>query len=755
MTRRAGRLRDPGLAFAVLLATACLVAAIPWLHAYSSTGAHIALLVAAAAPVLLAALASRTLGLGAPPAFFASAFFMAVTAFCSSGFSPGALGSALLHGPGRLLTETLPLTGGASAVPVVVAVWILGAVAGELAFRNTATSRVTGASLAVPVMSFLLALAVAAPAPGNTWLPAPVLLLAVASAAVARHEWEGRSSASVIDDASSVAPDRRPYRPIGLVVLLAAVVALGVPAIPGVAHARGSVYEPPPTASSLVTDPVASFGALRDQAAGRATPLLRLVTRGRTDGYLTVAVLDTFDGSEWTFASTFDPSGGRVPTPPGSVAPEIGNSSTSATVTVLRSLPVPMLPVFERPSRIVGIPVAVDAVHGMVVADEGIRLPARYTVASVAPDLTLAEIPAVDGIAGTADPGGQAGDLQLPADSSNAIATSARFVTAITGSRPAPTVVFLQEVIAALRRTEKRVVPAAGGVLGGTSLSQVINAVTVNRSATPEQFATFLALVARYVGIPARIATGFRIEPSAAVASLPTGSYSITARQAWTWVEVPVAGMGWVVADPTPLVTTTAGSPPPEQVQATPTTLPAPRANAVPRNQAAGGHAVAKPVRVRRPGHGGLALWALAAAIAGAVAIFLAAGLGIPAFLRRRRTGKRFSTDPALLAGGAWLELLDSLSRAGMDVRTGWTSSEVATEAGRHFGAGVPARVSEVGRVADRAMCSLADPPDFEAAMTAWRSQRQLGEEIQSGLDRRQRALTRISVGAPRREPKW
>ena len=32
----------------------------------------------------------------------------------------------------------------------------------------------------------------------------------------------------------------------------------------------------------------------------------------------------------------------------------------------------------------------------------------------------------------------------------------------------------------------------------------------------------------------------------------PPGSYTVTNRQAWTWVEVPVAGLGWVVADPTP-----------------------------------------------------------------------------------------------------------------------------------------------------------------------------------------------------------
>ena len=41
----------------------------------------------------------------------------------------------------------------------------------------------------------------------------------------------------------------------------------------------------------------------------------------------------------------------------------------------------------------------------------------------------------------------------------------------------------------------------------------MINAVTVDRAATPEQFATFYAVVARYLGVPARLVTGFRVAP--------------------------------------------------------------------------------------------------------------------------------------------------------------------------------------------------------------------------------------------------
>ena len=93
-----------------------------------------------------------------------------------------------------------------------------------------------------------------------------------------------------------------------------------------------------------------------------------------------------------------------------------------------------------------------------------------------------------------------------------------------------------------------------------------MNAITVDRAATPEQFATFLAVVARYLGVPSRVVTGFRV-PAAASATgpLPAGDYSLTNRDAWTWDELPLAGVGWVVVDPTPAATTIAASPRPNK----------------------------------------------------------------------------------------------------------------------------------------------------------------------------------------------
>jgi hypothetical protein len=281
----------------------------------------------------------------------------------------------------------------------------------------------------------------------------------------------------------------------------------------------------------------------------------------------------------------------------------------------------------------------------------------------------------------------------------------------------------------------------------------VINAVTNDRAATPEQFATLFAMVARYLGVPARLVTGFRLTPGSNGSPLPAGSYQVTSRQAWTWVEIPVAGLGWVVADPTPNTVVGVGSPPPETGVAAPTTVPN-RANAVPRSDIAGGHAVAKPVPVKVPNSQSLPWWAVLLVVLGGVlvvAALLGPGLAGVRRLLRRRARRR--NDPSQLAVGAWLELLDGLQQAGMITGPGDTSGEVATEAGHHFGPDVTSPVQAVGAVADQAVFSVSDPPDREAAEDAWETQRQVRRAVHRGLDGRQRVRALLAVGSAPREP--
>jgi hypothetical protein len=350
------------------------------------------------------------------------------------------------------------------------------------------------------------------------------------------------------------------------------------------------------------------------------------------------------------------------------------------------------------------------------------------------------------------------------------VATTARFVANLAGgTRPVASVAFLQAAAQALHTAEKRINPALTGTgnpasptvstttaapatAGGTSLSGVINAVTVNRAATPEQFATLYAMVARYVGVPARVVSGFRISPDSAGRPVPAGTYRVTDRQAWAWVEVPVAGLGWVICDPTPDVSTGQAEPPPDAVSAPATTVPPRQANVVPRSQAAGGHALAPrahiPVRARsRPSTG---LYVVVGTVT-VVLMALFAGPGQAALRRGWRRRRRRSSEPDLLAVGAWLELLDGLDRRGMRPPPGATASEIAEEVGHHFGADLVQRASAVAGVADRAVFSTS-PVAADAAVEAWATSRAVCREVVGGLDRRQRLRSALRVGdAPSR----
>jgi hypothetical protein len=282
----------------------------------------------------------------------------------------------------------------------------------------------------------------------------------------------------------------------------------------------------------------------------------------------------------------------------------------------------------------------------------------------------------------------------------------------------------------------------------------VINAVTFNQSATPEQFATFFAMVARDLGVPARVVTGFRLVDSPEAGSAPPGTYQITNRQAWTWAEIPVSGRGWVVADPTPETPTATPAPPPLAVQATPTTVTPPRANAVPRSQIAGGHALAKPAHIAPPQSHHLSWWGPALLVLlGIVVCGLLAGPGFAGLRRWVRRRLRRRSVPSELAVGAWLELLDGLHQAGLSPARGATSAEIAADAGRAFGEDVAAPVRQVGEVADRAVFSISHPPERADAEEAWEEQRRVRHIVLHSLDRRQRVRALLSVGSTPRQP--
>ncbi|WP_340698753.1 DUF3488 and transglutaminase-like domain-containing protein, partial [Cellulosimicrobium funkei] len=180
------------------------------------------------------------------------------------------------------------------------------------------------------------------------------------------------------------------------------------------------------------------------------------------------------------------------------------------------------------------------------------------------------------------------------------------------------------------------------------------------------QFATSMTMMARTLGIPARLGVGFlpgeRVDES---------SYQVTGRDSHAWPELYFPGQGWVRFEPTPAQQTG-----PTPTWATPVAV-TPGGPADPGNVPTPGATTAAPSAPATPtptapGAGGTTdgtqeestSWPLVVGVALLVAAVLAAGLW---FVLRRRTEAESLRD----AEDAWAELVARLGA--LDVR--WPSS--------------------------------------------------------------------------------
>jgi hypothetical protein len=90
-------------------------------------------------------------------------------------------------------------------------------------------------------------------------------------------------------------------------------------------------------------------------------------------------------------------------------------------------------------------------------------------------------------------------------------------------------------------RYDRGQVPSAGS--GGADLMQFME----DRVGYCEQFAASMAIMARVIGIPSRVAVGF-LEPDRAT----NGSWEFSAHDLHAWPELYFPGSGWVRFEPTP-----------------------------------------------------------------------------------------------------------------------------------------------------------------------------------------------------------
>lgn len=576
--------------------------------------------------------------------------------------------TALLDSPHAVLTTILPVPGGPELLVLPHAVvWLASFTAAELALRTRAP--LLPALPAVAAFGFPVVLGAAGP--GSNTLPAAVF---VASAAVL-----------VLVRSPASAPGGR-----GLAVAVPFAAALAVAAGLLGPHAPGLSSRDPYDLRRQVDPPVErpqSASPLDWMSAWTQHPDTALFTvratgPGAPDGDDSVTwrltVLDRFNGTKWTSGAELARSGGRVPSEPG--ADPGGRKRLEQRVTV-HDLPGIWLPAADRPTRVDtpdGTEVSVDPAAGVVAtgadgstggkANEGLE----YTAVS---QLPVYDVKRLQYAAATGDQAAK--EIPLTDDSGQPVAAVKTFreaaVRATRGSSyPYQQAVRLADWLRRNHRFDPNAVP-------GHTYRNLEYFLTSGRRGTSEQFAASFAVMARTLGLPARVAVGFRTG-----AGTEGGARRVTGADALAWPEVEFEGIGWVPFYPTPGRTTEEGSSVApagqpkerkkvdEEVAEQPRTSDPAKPGEKNEETAGGGAGGGPPAWVYPPS----ALVLLAAA-------YCLFALWVPYRRRRRRRGAADSGQRVL---GAWEQIVERLTEIGLPPTSAHTATEVASFGARRVG---------------------------------------------------------------------
>jgi transglutaminase-like putative cysteine protease len=646
----------------------------------------------------------------------------------------------------RTAVVPAPATNGAILLSVLV-VWFMAATADSLAFWRRATIGAVAPSLALFVWASTLGTdSLATRTTAGYFVAALLFLLVQHQSLVARGRaaFAGRrvrGGASVMTFGALA----------GAVAVLGGLV-LG-PALPGadadpLIDVRGLG---PSDRSYQVEPPLARIG---EDFVGRGRIEVFTVRSPRED-YWRVAALDRYEstnGGQWTLSAQ-----GRDQVQDGLHAP--------VDATMLRQefhitgLADRWLPAAYQPMQIEGgdDPLVVKA-STTLVSNRADPTDLTYTVSSRQPPGSIEPLTPAQ-IAGTAAPlpAEMRAYTNLPDDFPVGVRDTA---LAITNGATTP--------YDRARALEQFFLDPAQGFhysldvdLGTDAQSQ--NAITQflqSRTGFCVQFASSFTAMARAAGLPARVAVGYTPGRYDSI----SGLYRVTSEDAHAWGEVWLAGIGWTRFEPTPDSDLPGGSrlpggprvtPPAGSGPSAPATTAAPSSapTTAPATTAPRGRAqidINEPVAGR--GRGGFSFdWRIGLAlVAGAVAGVIATGVLIVAAKRRRRNRRRDNPDPAVAVTGAWEEVLDRLSEAGVDRQPARTPLELADVAPGRLPDDVAPPLRHLAETYSAARYGSV-VPDAEVAQVAWRDASSVSAALRAGVSSRERWRRRLDPTPLRR----
>ncbi|GAA1712861.1 transglutaminase-like domain-containing protein [Brachybacterium phenoliresistens] len=201
-----------------------------------------------------------------------------------------------------------------------------------------------------------------------------------------------------------------------------------------------------------------------------------------------------------------------------------------------------------------------------------------------------------------------------------------------------------------------------------------VTAMPQGRIGDQEQYAALTVVLARSVGIPARVVMGFEVPAGSA------GEATITGDDVTAWVEVAYEGQGWVRFDPTPEQDDTPTQPEKNKVEKPrPQVAQPPPPPAEPPSPPPGATSEDAPGEEEDPAQ--TSSWAVYAAAGSGPFLLLGALLAAIALAKaRRRAHRRTRGSAAERIDGGWQELLDVRADLGRPADVLVTRRELAAE---------------------------------------------------------------------------
>jgi len=224
---------------------------------------------------------------------------------------------------------------------------------------------------------------------------------------------------------------------------------------------------------------------------------------------------------------------------------------------------------------------------------------------------------------------------------------------------------------------------------------------TGSRTGTTEQFAAAYVVLARVIGIPARLVVGFR-QPARPQSD---GSYLVHNADVLAWPEVAVAGVGWIPLDPSGATHDSGSADSTPLARATDrarSTLPPPQ-DQKPKPQPN----PPTPPAAAAPDHTGGSSAGPFVIVAGAVLVGGLIGwlVGVPLAKELRNGSRRRRTGNAAVLS-AWLETRDRLRDHGIAVDRGMTVRDVAHASGGVLSRSAEHAIEQLGLLVDAALWS-------------------------------------------------